>query len=269
MTFSIDAVKIVERNKGFVLYAGGDDIICILPAENALTAAFEIRAAYRGTQGLEGFYNIKSDSYTTTATTGAFILSMGGLGQTFSLVYSHHKYPLSYAIDKLNNEEKNAKEQEWNSISKNNIAITYLARGSHDTTVYLPLQREGLKLGSVCKEIDDLLIDINEGRYSGSIISDFLNWKEKIRYIEYDDDDENIILQLIKYVISRNIITKNQKPDYEKLADRISKLAKIKNNRIELGNAATRERDKLKNKSLIEDFFVALKASNSARREIE
>ena len=117
-----------------------------------------------------------------------------------------------------------------------------------------------------------MLRAINEGKYSESLISDFLNWKERISYIEDDNDDANdnnvTILQLIKYIISRNI-PKNQDHDYEKLAERISQLAKIKDNRRAIGNGATRERDKIKYKSLIEEFFVALKASNSARREIE
>jgi CRISPR-associated protein Cmr2 len=197
MTFSVNVVELIEKyHKGFVLYAGGDDVICILPAENALNAAFEIRTMYRGNEKIEGFYNRIGKT--------ASLLSMGGLGQSFSLVYSHYKYPLSYVIDKLNNEEEQAKEKKWNSISKNNIAISYLARGSHDATVYLPLQRQGLGLGSVCKEIDDILREIDEGKYSESIVTDFLNWKEKISYFDSDDIDNIALQQLLKYIISRN-----------------------------------------------------------------
>ncbi|MEM2760573.1 MAG: type III-B CRISPR-associated protein Cas10/Cmr2 [Nitrososphaerales archaeon] len=242
MTFSLKAVEVVERNDGFVLYAGGDDIICVLPAENALKAAIEIRREYRGDSGFDGFYTL-SDRPA--------ILSLGELGQTLSLVYSHYKYPLSYAISKLNREEENAKNKEWDSVPKNNIAITYLARGSHDITTYLPLERKELVLGYVCKEMDNLLREIENATYSVSLIKDFLDWRERI-----DAADRDTANKLVEYVLSRNISSESNKPDYKQLAHRISKLIKISG-------------ESKDGKSMIEEFFTALKCSHSAMREIQ
>lgn len=44
----IDKVRdIVEANNGFLVYAGGDDVLTLLPLENALTCAAELRKHYR------------------------------------------------------------------------------------------------------------------------------------------------------------------------------------------------------------------------------
>lgn len=242
MMFSLKAVEAVERNRGFVLYAGGDDIMCILPAENALKAALEIRRKYRGDGGFNGFYTLGDRPA---------ILSLGELGQTLSLVYSHYKYPLSYAISKLNTEEQNAKNKEWESIQKNNIAMTYLARGSHDITTYLPLERGELILGYICKEMDNLLEEIGNGRYSASLIKDLLDWRERI-----DIAGQDVANKLVEYVLSRNLLSESSKPDYKQMADKISKLIKISG-------------ESKDSKSMIEEFFTALKCSHSAMREMQ
>jgi CRISPR-associated protein Cmr2 len=242
MTFSLKAVEVVGRNKGFVLYAGGDEIICVLPAEIALKTALEIRREYRGDNGFDGFYTLGDRPA---------ILSLGELGQTLSLVYSHYKYPLSYAISKLNIEEENAKNKKWDSVQKNNIAITYLARGSHDIATYLPLERKELLLGYACKEIDSLLQEIVNGTYSVSVIKDLLDWRERI-----DATDQDTANKLIEYVLSRNILSGSNKSDYKQMAHRISQLIKI----------SPESKD---GKSMIEEFFTALKCSHSAMREIK
>jgi hypothetical protein len=124
-----------------------------------------------------------------------------------------------------------------------------------------------------------MLTDIDEGKYSKSVISDFLNWKDRIINSDSDNDDygaHNIISPIIKYILSRNI-PKDKKPDYEKLADQISQLVKIKdtNTKRTASTATTTATRPIattttqQSSTLIEDFFTALKISNSARREIE
>ncbi|MBI5142694.1 MAG: type III-B CRISPR-associated protein Cas10/Cmr2 [Nitrospirae bacterium] len=44
--FTRDASKIVQKNSGFLIYAGGDDVLAILPVEDALKCAAELQQHY-------------------------------------------------------------------------------------------------------------------------------------------------------------------------------------------------------------------------------
>jgi len=44
--FTLDAANIVEKQSGFLVYAGGDDVLAILPLEYALPCALALREAY-------------------------------------------------------------------------------------------------------------------------------------------------------------------------------------------------------------------------------
>lgn len=44
--FTLDAATIVQRQSGFLVYAGGDDVLAVLPLEFALPCALELRKAY-------------------------------------------------------------------------------------------------------------------------------------------------------------------------------------------------------------------------------
>ncbi len=83
--FALDEVRCrVENNYGALIYAGGDDVLALLPAKMALKTARELREAYRDTLSKRA--------------------DMSG-----GLVFVHHKYPLSLALEEVRDAEKKAK----------------------------------------------------------------------------------------------------------------------------------------------------------------
>jgi len=53
--FAVRAVPaIVEKHDGSLIYAGGDDVLALLPARSALACALELRRAFRGETGANG-----------------------------------------------------------------------------------------------------------------------------------------------------------------------------------------------------------------------
>lgn len=94
--FSIKVVgKIIRKYQGDLIYSGGDDLLALLPAENALEAAKEINEAF----GQDFF---ESD--------GKKIMLMGkGSTMSTGIVYAHYSYPLYDALAKARRALKDAK----------------------------------------------------------------------------------------------------------------------------------------------------------------
>jgi len=59
--FTNQVPEIVKKNNGFLVYAGGDDVLAILPLEDALACATELRSVY-----LQAFKNTKGPNIPAT-----------------------------------------------------------------------------------------------------------------------------------------------------------------------------------------------------------
>jgi len=92
--FSVYKVReIIEKYHGELLYSGGDDVLALLPAANAVRAALEIRSVFSKPWD-DGYILLGEDS------------TMSG-----GVVFSHYKsYPLYAAINVVRECEHNAKE---------------------------------------------------------------------------------------------------------------------------------------------------------------
>lgn len=73
-TFSEQVDRIINHHSGWTVYAGGDDVMALLPSESALIAADQLRIAYQNS-----FVNTPASDIATIS--GA-------------IVYSHYHYPL-------------------------------------------------------------------------------------------------------------------------------------------------------------------------------
>ncbi|RMA96965.1 type III-B CRISPR-associated protein Cas10/Cmr2 [Hydrogenothermus marinus] len=103
---------IVEKNhKGFLVYAGGDDVLALLPVQSALDCANEIQKEFN--QDLNKkikdkyFPNEKDLDYHFTMSAG--------------LILAHHRLPLNYVLSEVRNAESKAKKD-----GKNQIHIKYI-----------------------------------------------------------------------------------------------------------------------------------------------
>ena len=97
-SFQLNKVKpIVERHKGHLVYAGGDDILAILPSSRAIACAREIQGKFRKEVGLD--------------------MSCG-------LAIGHFKAPLQMLVKKSKDMEKVAKDK----YERSSIAIALYKR---------------------------------------------------------------------------------------------------------------------------------------------
>jgi CRISPR-associated protein Cmr2 len=106
-TFALgSARKIVEVNEGFLIYAGGDDVVALVPADAALTCAKELRDAFA-----EATKNIKGkDGSSPDASAGIAI--------------GHFKSPLQDLIRAAQKAEKTAK----NTVGRPAFSINLMKR---------------------------------------------------------------------------------------------------------------------------------------------
>ncbi|MBI5967393.1 MAG: type III-B CRISPR-associated protein Cas10/Cmr2, partial [Deltaproteobacteria bacterium] len=106
--FSLNTVpRIIHHHQGRLIYAGGDDVMAVLPVSTALQAARDIAEAY-----CWGFVYIPSDpskapcplegSWTPAA--GRLAVHLGGgprISISAAVLITHHKRPLSAAIHRV------------------------------------------------------------------------------------------------------------------------------------------------------------------------
>ncbi|MCX7603196.1 MAG: type III-B CRISPR-associated protein Cas10/Cmr2, partial [Bryobacteraceae bacterium] len=109
---------IVEREyAGRIIYAGGDDVLAMLPVADALPAAARLRAAYSGA-GQDELPRKRSERWNRLMLAKGFaylngrLMRMMGPRATAScgLVIAHHQTPLSLVLRELRDAEKRAKQ---------------------------------------------------------------------------------------------------------------------------------------------------------------
>ena len=98
-TFALEHVKeiVEEHYYGKLVYAGGDDVLALLPIEEVLNCAYDLQKSFK---------NVLSPKATMSA----------------GIVIVHHKYPLYLALDEVRNAEKRAK----NHYGKNAFCLRFL-----------------------------------------------------------------------------------------------------------------------------------------------
>ncbi len=191
MHFSVNKVSdIVENYRGELIYAGGDDILALLPIDSTLACAYEIQ-------------NLFGKDWDGWELLPAKKMSAG-------ILIVHYKHPLYDALDKARSLEKKAKE-----LGRNAVAVGYLARsGTYNEVVFnwniVP------KLGKFVE-----LIKNSEKDEKPSLS------KRIIYHVTQEVDalpnDEKALKEYLKYELSRHYKGDEKADD---LADEIISLAK-------------------------------------------
>ena len=114
--FTKEVKKIVEdENYGKLIYAGGDDVLALLPIEFALKCAYEIQKAFsKELKEIEELIQRKLQQEKKDKTEYKFTMSGG-------LLFAYHKLPLNYVLNKVREFEQKAKNS-----GKNRIYFGYL-----------------------------------------------------------------------------------------------------------------------------------------------
>jgi len=143
--FSLKLVRwvIEERHAGRVVYAGGDDVLALLPVDDVLSAARELRALFSGeVQIKNGDLHVTFGDPTCTGYIvfgGELLLTMGPTATaSIGVAIVHHLHPLDLALQAARRAEKAAKE----TYGRNALAVEVLKRSgeaiSVGTQFYLP-----------------------------------------------------------------------------------------------------------------------------------
>jgi len=179
--FALEKVrKIVEDNHyGKLVYAGGDDVLALLPIEEVLKCAYDLQKKFKEILGRK-------------ASMSAGILVV------------HHKYPLYLALRKVQDAEKRAK----NVYGKNGFCLIFLTHSGEE--------RECGGNWELVSFLDDLICKFKTDEISGVFPYQYLEVVEKLYE---RDPNKNIgnIKEILKSELKRIFMRKEG--DKEKLKD--------------------------------------------------
>jgi len=124
------AQQVVEAFKGRLIYAGGDDVLALLPANTALECAAALRDAFQGravpqakiTASQTGF--ISSGSVDQQKKDLAFVVPGPACRCSVGIAIAHFKSPLQDVVRQAQRAEKRAKNQ----LGRNAVAVTLMKR---------------------------------------------------------------------------------------------------------------------------------------------
>jgi len=111
------AKRVVEKYEGLLIYAGGDDVLCIVPADKALDCAADLRALFKGNSEV---LSDKKRTYEFGITQHGFVLADEfyplivpgpAMDASCGIAVGHYKYPLQALVREAHAAEKRAKKK--------------------------------------------------------------------------------------------------------------------------------------------------------------
>ncbi len=210
--FSMRVVPFVveKEHAGRLIYSGGDDVLAMLPVADLIKCATRLRTAYNGSCGPD---TINEGALKTNNGFAKFekgeVMRMMGEKATVSCgaVIVHHLTPLNYAIRKLRESEKRAK----NDGGRDAFSLTVLKRSGGDLCITMKWDKEVCLL----KKCSDFL------RTSG--VSRRVSYKvnELIRNLPQDSDSD-MLTKVLRHQFKRQ--SENGIPrEFDDLAGEIAK----------------------------------------------
>ncbi|RLG45984.1 MAG: type III-B CRISPR-associated protein Cas10/Cmr2, partial [Thermoproteota archaeon] len=136
MMTALRDVRMVENENGVVIYAGGDDLLAVVPLVNALRLIRDTRKSFNvGDERPIGFFKQK-DFY--------LVPTLVSIGRSYVLYEAHYMYPLYAVIEDAERRlEEEAKKSLWSisseELKKDTLTIVYSPRGGAKT-IHLPLK---------------------------------------------------------------------------------------------------------------------------------
>ena len=199
MLTALKDAKIVKDHLGFLIYAGGDDVLALLPTETSLSCVRELRRSYWGDEA--GFHKLG----------GLVVAAPIVYGRSFSLRYSHVMDPMKPEITQTFRLLDEVKKVKWDGFEKDSVIIS---RGREYVKLKLPLEQvdtcfRHFRPHTLCcvlplrqfDALDTLLFVWHlmlTGNLSPSIAEDYLRLREAMKYANLSND-------IIAYLIKRNI----------------------------------------------------------------
>jgi len=119
--FSLYVVpKVVKKHKGFLVYAGGDDVLALFTTDRVLEASKEIQEYFK-----KDFYEIDVNGEKRR------VMGLGNkASMSAGIVFAHYKWPLYDAMEKVRKAEKDAKDK----YGRNAFCMTFIKRSGEILT---------------------------------------------------------------------------------------------------------------------------------------
>ncbi|WP_374495451.1 type III-B CRISPR-associated protein Cas10/Cmr2 [Zoogloea sp.] len=215
--FSLIVVRHVveEEHLGRVIYAGGDDVLAMLPVVDALPAAQRLRHAY---SGVDPAHDGGRDPRGLTLHKGFAILKgklMRMMGHTATascgIVIAHHQAPLATVRRELEAAERRAK-----NAGRDRFSITVIKRSGGA----LKLTAEW---GEPLKLLNDLRCFLREEGVSRRAVYNTAEW---LHDLPEPESDTAMLANLLAYQMDRQADkAAGEKHDIRQLAQRLATLA--------------------------------------------
>ncbi|ACP44985.1 CRISPR-associated protein, Crm2 family [Sulfolobus islandicus Y.G.57.14] len=225
-------IKLANDLDGFVVYAGGDDLLAILPVEKALEFVEKSRKAIAGIirDNIGEFTQAESKGFVKL--NNAYFSLLPLVGRSYVIYFSHIKYPSQLVLEDSYNLLEDGKERiRYGNYKKDIVIVKY--RGSA-SVLPLSIKRpyEGdidEYLNSIGKSLEllrKLYELIKQEKLSKSVIYDVLS-DELLNNGKIKDE---LLAIYLDYLINRNRLDKKLKFSFNDYKDLIQLEIKSDNN---------------------------------------
>ena len=211
-----DAQIINEHYNGFMIYAGGDDLLAVMPVKNCLKAVKELRKSFSfPSDDYKGFYKVKEFLIPALATAS----------RSFSVYLSHYMFPMYVAMSRSYELMENlAKEVKWIRCNskireKDALVFSYSPRGGEHNAL-LPLSDVSDPESYISRDIERIqvlieIIEADKRRFSASLIYDLYSNFELIKPL-IKNRNEFLLRSVLEQMLDRNceIADRNVRKDF-------------------------------------------------------
>jgi CRISPR-associated protein Cmr2 len=210
-----------EEHLGRVIYAGGDDVLAMLPVADMLSAMQRLQQAYGGhdsqhTGGVRKGLTLRNGFAAIKVGQGDSerlqLMRMMGQHATSSCgaVIAHHQAPLASVLQELRNAEKRAK----NEGGRDAFAITVIKRSGG--TLYLTA-----KWGEPMQLLKDSISFLRADGTSRRAVHNTLEW---LRDLPQPNAEAAMLSSVLAFQLSRQASDNTQKAQAPELAKRLAQL---------------------------------------------
>ncbi|NPA69641.1 MAG: type III-B CRISPR-associated protein Cas10/Cmr2, partial [Crenarchaeota archaeon] len=219
MITSLKDIKICGEYNCHVMYAGGDDIAALCPVETTLKVIYETRKNY---QALDEPRPGPDICYFHRINNGASVIpTLTRFGRSYGVRFAHILDPMQLEIEKCTHVLENfAKKSTWINYddyiecSKDTVAFSYGRSGeiSAENICKIPLNPEW----NVFEIISQLFTYTAARVLSRNLLYDIEKYLSALNNIdkkEYDKDVIETLVNVVKYIIERNVLVRDAAKD--------------------------------------------------------
>ena len=200
MISAIKDVGLVEKAGGVVIYAGGDDLLSILPVKNILDVVIETRRHYsEGDPSELGFYELGNGIFPT----------LGLASRSYAVVFGHYLFPMSSLLEESRKALEKAKGimiTKPQQMGKDGITFMFIPRGGGVKAEGILSLRpyDGLQRAFLIDCVKYVIKEVDSNKFSESLyydLSKLLSEEELTHYIQRHE----VLEALLKRTITRNV----------------------------------------------------------------